>query len=256
RHAKVTADVLVEADLLGYRTHGLDLLAGYVESLQRGEMLHTGEPEVVHDSGAQSLWDARMLPGQSVIVDAMTVAMERAERFGVVTTLIRNSQHTGCHAAYLSMAVERGLFVLLTAANTRGQRIAPFGGLDPVFSPSPFAVGIPNGENPILVDVTMASTANSVVRQHYQRNDRLPWPWIQDAQGQPSDDPAVLYEEPKGTIMPLGGVDNGHKGFALILFVEALTLALSGSGHGSDGINSQSIFLQVIDPNAFAGREY
>ena len=54
RHAKVTADVLVEADLLGYRTHGLDLLAGYVESLQRGEMLHTGEPEVVHDAAPRA----------------------------------------------------------------------------------------------------------------------------------------------------------------------------------------------------------
>src|SRR5690606_31244940 len=81
-------------------------------------------------------------------------------------------------------------------------------------------------------------------------------PWIQNASGHPSDDPADLYEEPKGTITPLGGVDNGHKGFALILFVEALTLALSGNGHGSDGVDSQSVFLQVIDPNAFAGRAF
>lgn len=257
RHATVTANILVEADLLGHRTHGLDLLSNYVAALAGGEMTKAGEPTVVNDTGPQALWDARLLPGQSVIVDAMSVAVERAERHGVVTIVIRNSQHTGCHAAYLGTAVERGLFVVLTAANTRGQRIAPFGGLEPVFSPSPFAVGIPNGQDPILVDVTMASVANSVVRQHHQRGDRLPSPWLQDAEGRPSDDPSTLYDEPKGTIMPLGGLDNGHKGFGLILFVEALTLAMSGSGHGSDtAVDSQSVFLQVIDPGAFAGRAY
>jgi LDH2 family malate/lactate/ureidoglycolate dehydrogenase len=56
--------------------------------------------------------------------------------------------------------------------------------------------------------------------------------------------------------LPLGGLDLGHKGFALALFVEAITNALSGHGR-ADGANrwGASVFLQLINPASFAGRE-
>lgn len=253
-HAKVTADMLVEADLLGYKTHGLDLLPIYLEALGQGEMAKEGSPAVLADTGANVLWDGLFLPGQSLICRAMDMALERVVDHGIVTVVVRHSQHTGCHAAYLRRATDRGAMVLLTAANSVGRRIAPFGAVTPVFSPSPFAVGIPSGGAPILLDMTMASTANSVCRQHHQRGAKLPHPWLLSATGQVSDDPAMLYEA-GGTILPLGGQDNGHKGFGLILMLEALTLALSGGGHhaSQDEPPSQSVFLQIIDPAAFGG---
>lgn len=257
RHADITSAMLVEADLLGHHTHGLDLLPGYVSLLEKSEMTKSGAAIVLSDAGSRALWDGRLLPGQSLIVDAMEQATQRVSEHGIVTFVIRNSQHTGCLAAYIADAAKSGLFVLLTAANTLGQRIAPFGGLDPVFSPSPFAVGIPNGDDSILIDLTMASAANSTVRQYYQRGEFLPAPWLLSAGGEPTNNPSALYEDPRGSILPLGGVDNGQKGFGLILFVEALTLALSGNGHGTlETVPSQSVFLQVIDPDAFAGQAY
>lgn len=255
KHASVTAEVLVEADLLGHRTHGVDLLPIYVGFLRDGTMTRAGGPEAIADRGSTLLLDGRQLPGQSLIREAMDIALQRVADHGVVTVAIRRSQHTGCHAAYLAQPVEEGYFVLLTAASSFGRRIAPFGGLDPVFSPSPFAVGIPSAEGPVLVDMTMASTANSVCRQHYQRRESLPHEWLLDSTGASTADPAVLYKEPRGTILPLGGFDNGHKGFGLILMVEALALALTGQGHVfEEGESSQSVYLQVIDPQAFAGR--
>jgi len=233
RHASVTAEMLVEADLLGHRTHGVDLLPIYAGFLMEG----------------------KLLPGQSLIVRAIETAVERAEKHGVVSVAIARSQHTGCHAAYLGAAVERGYLVLITAASSYGQRIAPIGGLEAVFSPSPFAVGIPTEGEPILVDLTMASAANSVCRQHYQRKERLPHRWLLDSSGGATDDPTVLYEEPLGTILPLGGVDNGHKGIGLMLMVEALSLGLTGKPHVFEPeASSQSVYLQVIDPDAFAGK--
>jgi L-lactate dehydrogenase len=75
-----------------------------------------------------------------------------------------------------------------------------------------------------------------------------------DGHGQPSDDPAVLFKEPKGTILPLGGMDSGHKGYGLSLLVEALTGGLAGHGRADakEGWGA-TVFLQVIDPHAFAG---
>ena len=47
---------LVEADLLGHTTHGLQLAAAYLGELESGGMTPTGEPDVVADRGAAATW--------------------------------------------------------------------------------------------------------------------------------------------------------------------------------------------------------
>jgi LDH2 family malate/lactate/ureidoglycolate dehydrogenase len=67
---------------------------------------------------------------------------------------------------------------------------------------------------------------------------------------------AVLFREPKGTLLPLGGLDAGHKGYALALLVEALTGGLAGFGRAdpSEGWGA-TVYVQVLDPAAFGGRD-
>jgi LDH2 family malate/lactate/ureidoglycolate dehydrogenase len=56
--------------------------------------------------------------------------------------------------------------------------------------------------------------------------------------------------------LPLGGLELGHKGFSLALIVEALTSALAGAGRSERPAPwAASIFLQLIDPDAFGGRD-
>ena len=77
-----------------------------------------------------------------------------------------------------------------------------------------------------------------------------------DGQGRPTDDPSVLFQEPKGTILPLGGLDSGHKGYGLSLTVEALTGGLAGFGRADPGEGwGATVFLQILDPAAFAGTD-
>jgi L-lactate dehydrogenase len=83
---------------------------------------------------------------------------------------------------------------------------------------------------------------------------KMPHAWALDSAGRATDDPAVLFAEPRGTILPLGGVDSGHKGYALSLLVEALTGGLAGFGRADPAEGwGASVFLQVLDPAAFAG---
>ena len=77
---------------------------------------------------------------------------------------------------------------------------------------------------------------------------------MQDHLGNATDDPGVLFNEPKGTLLPTGGLDAGHKGYSLALLIEALTAGLSGHGRAdaNEGWGA-TVFLQIIDPEAFAG---
>src|SRR6187431_3340513 len=69
---------LVEADLLGHTTHGLQLAPAYLGDLEAGRMTPRGEPEVVADRGAAVTWDGRRLPGVWLAAKAVDLAAERA----------------------------------------------------------------------------------------------------------------------------------------------------------------------------------
>jgi L-lactate dehydrogenase len=84
---------------------------------------------------------------------------------------------------------------------------------------------------------------------------RAPGNWYVDSEGCGSDDPSVAFNDPKGALLPLGGLDAGHKGFGLGLMIEAMTGGLSGFGRADppEGWGA-SVFVQVLDPEAFGGR--
>lgn len=250
------AAILVEADLLGHDTHGLQLLSTYLQHIEAGQMKLEGEPITLADHGAVIAWDGQRLPGPWLVLRAMEIATERAKLYGSGTVTIGRSHHIACLAAYLQRATDSGLVMLLLTSAPSGASVAPFGGLRSVFSPSPIAIGFPTTEGPVLVDVSTSITTNGMTNRLRKEGKRLPHPWLIDENGEPSDDPAVLQAPHKGTILPLGGLDAGHKGYGLSLLVEALTAGLSGSGRADPPMPLDgSIFLQILDPVAFSGAE-
>jgi L-lactate dehydrogenase len=252
--AAVVADVLVEGDLMGHTTHGLQLLAPYLKELEAGTMATDGEPEVVNETEAALTWDGRRLPGPWLVIRAMAAATERARRLGTGTVVIRRSHHIASLASYHRRAAEQGTLLLLTCSDPNTCSVAPFGGLDPVFTPNPVSAGFPTGELPVSIDISTSTTTNGLTGRLHAEKGKLPAPWLIDGHGRPSDDPAVLFNEPKGTILPLGGLDSGHKGYGLSLLVEALTGGLAGHGRADPKTGwGATVFLQVIDPEAFAG---
>ena len=255
-HAKDVAEILVEGDLLGHTTHGLALLAPYLAEIESGSLRTAGSYRVVNERGASALWDGERLPGPWLTLRAVDDAAERALRYGTGTVVIRRSHHIACLAAYLPRATDRMLVVLLSCSDPNSASVAPHGGLQPVFTPDPLAFGVPTGGDPLLVDLSASLTTNGMTARMHKQGKRLPHPWLLDATGQATDDPAVLFTEPRGTILPTGGVDAGHKGYALALVVEMLTGALAGLGRADpkEGWGA-TVFVQVWDPEAFGGVE-
>ena len=252
--ARDVADILVEADLLGHDTHGLQLLSTYLQHIEAGQMKLEGEPITVADHGAVLTWDGQRLPGPWLVLRAMEIATEKAKQYGSGTVTIGRSHHIACLAAYLKRATDQGLVMLLLSSAPAGASVAPFGGLRAVFSPSPIAIGFPTGAVPVLVDVSTSITTNMLTRRLLKEGKHLAHHWLIDANGEASDDPAVLHAPRKGTILPLGGLDAGHKGYGLALLVEALTAGLAGHGR-ADPLEplGASVFLQILDPEAFSG---
>lgn len=252
--AQAVAAVLVEGDLMGHTTHGLQLLAPYLAEIEKGGMALAGEPEVLSSRPAAQLWDGRRLPGPWLVLRALEHAAQLARDQGTGTVVIRRSHHIASLASYHRRAAERGLMLLLTCSDPNAASVAPFGGLDPVFTPNPISAGFPAEGSAVSVDISTSTTTNGLTNRLYKSGSKLPAPWLIDGAGRPSDDPAVLFKEPAGTILPLGGIDSGHKGYGLSLLVEALTGGLAGHGRANprEGWGA-TVFLQVIDPGAFAG---
>lgn len=253
--AQAVAEVLVEADLLGHDTHGLDMLARYLLEIAEGRMATAGEPVTLQDRGSALTWDGCRLPGPWLVRQAIAAARERLARHPVATVVIQRSHHIGCLQAYLRPVAEEGLLILLTCSDPSGRGVTPHGGAASRLTPNPVAAGFPTGGAPVLIDVSLSTTTNAMTRRLYDEGGRLPGPWLVDADGHATDDPAVLFAQRAGAVLPLGGLDLGHKGYALALLVEALTSALAGHGR-ADGPKEwgASVFLQLVDPDGFGGR--
>ncbi|HYH65634.1 MAG TPA: Ldh family oxidoreductase [Urbifossiella sp.] len=250
----VVAAGLVEADLLGHTTHGLQLAPAYLAELRDGTMTPTGDPAVVADRGGCVTWDGRRLPGVWLAATAVDLACDRAAAHGVGTVVVRNSHHIGCLAAFLRRATDRGFLVQIASSDPAVASVAPFGGRTPVFTPDPLAVGIPTDGDPILIDVSASITTNGMANRLAKDGRRFPGRWALDADGTATDDPAVLAAG--GTLLPVGGLDHGHKGYGLALLVEALTQGLGGFGRADKPPRwGASVFVQATDPAAFGGAD-
>ena len=252
--ARTVAEILVEAYLLGHTTHGLALLAGYLGEIEKGAMTKSGAPRVLADFPSAVTWDGQRLPGPWLVVRALELAAARAKTNGTCTVVIRRSHHIACLAAYLKPVTDEGLMVLLSCSDPNVASVAPFGGRTAVMTPNPFAAAWPTEGDPVMLDASASITTNALTSRLRAEKKKFPGQWALDAAGQPTDDPAALFTTPPGTLLPTGGVDHGHKGYAFGLLVEALTGGLGGHGRADpkEGWGA-SVFVQVMSPALFGG---
>ena len=253
--SRVVAEVLVEGDLLGHDTHGLQLLSLYLADIEKGELATSGQPHVIADLPAALAWDGNRLPGTWLTAKAVDLACERAQTNGTCTITISRGHHIACLAAYLKRATEKGMMLLIAASAQELQTVAPHGGRTAVLTPNPIAAGWPTNGDPVMLDVSMSITTNGMVARLNAEAGRLPGKWLVDADGNATDDPSVMAQDPPGALLPIGGIEYGHKGYAMALLVEALTMGLSGHGRAEpiEGWTNET-FVQVLNPELFGGR--
>jgi LDH2 family malate/lactate/ureidoglycolate dehydrogenase len=254
--AHTVADILVEGDLLGHTTHGLQLLAPYLNELESGGMTRTGQPVVVADFPSAVTWDGCRLPGPWLVVRALELAATRTRSQGTCSVVIRRCHHTACLAAYLRPIAEQGLMAILTCSDPTCGGVAPHGGRRSLYTPNPLAAAWPTNGDPVILDISMSIATNGLTKRLHAEGGRFSGLWAVDGDGNPTNDPAALFGDNPGALLPMGGLDHGHKGYAMALLVEALTSGLAGRGRADPAEGwTANVYVQVIDPALYGSRD-
>lgn len=247
--------VLIEGDLMGHHTHGVKLAQGYLKDIRNGHAkTDAASLVIVSQTAVVRQYDANYLLGPYSVECALTAAAASAEVYGIGVANIRRSHHIACLAAYLKPYTDRGLMPIIYTSDPAVASVAPFGGLDPVYTPNPIAIGIPNGDEPILIDVSMSNVTNGLVNKARATGQQLDHATLLDNRGELTRDPNALFSTPPGSILSLGGLEFGHKGFALGAMVEALTAGLGGFGRRDAPTGwGAAVCVMVLDPRHFGG---
>ncbi|HEY8252954.1 MAG TPA: malate/lactate/ureidoglycolate dehydrogenase [Burkholderiales bacterium] len=248
--AKLVAENLVTANLMGHDSHGIGMMPRYVEALLEGGLHPNRQVEVKFDAGALLTLDGCAGYGQSVGVQATQMAIARAREHGTAIVALGNSHHLGRIGHWAEMAVAQGLVSLHFVNVQSFARVAPFAGADRRFGTNPVCIGIPlPGEPPFLLDMATSAVAQGKLRVAHNKRAKIPPGWLIDDQGNPTDDPRW------GVVAPLGAMAcfGEHKGYGLAVACELLGGALTGGGVTDYDNKTQRRVLNgmisiVIDP--------
>ena len=264
KYLNVCADVLLSADELGFKSHGLSRLGYYVKRIKDGVIDVNAIPEIVRDNKSCVTIDGHNALGQIVGKYAMNQAIEKAQNHGISCVAVRNSSHYGIASYYSRYATKHNL-VGMSFTNAR-PAVAPFNGIEPKMGTNPYAIAFPSDMGyPFSIDCATSA---------YQRGDlevmsrQTPNQYVPNC-AIVSQNKNLTFERSlrwlkKGiaALTPIGG----HKGSGLSIAIELMCSAfqsgaymsrLSGLYEGDTDNPSYDIghFFVCIDPENFTELE-
>jgi len=227
----VIAEVFLAAELRGHASHGMLRLKDYYELWKSGRINVSPAVKVVYESPGTAVVDGDNAVGMVAAKRSMQIAIEKAKAAGTGWVATRNSNHFGIAGYYAMMALKADMIgICLTNANPL---VAPTFSISRMMGTNPIAVAIPAKDQPPLVaDFATTPIARGKLAVSEKKGERVAFGFVQDKNGQPSDDPSVLKSG--GSMLTLGGdrVHGSHKGYCLSALVDIFSAVLSGANFG------------------------
>lgn len=231
QHAELAAESLLRADLRGVDSHGIARLNGYVRLWEAKRANATPKIDIVHQTLSTATVDGDGGLGLVVAPFAMDLAIEKAGVAGTGWVAVRNSNHFGIAGHHALKALDNDMIgIVMTNASAL---VAPTFSIERLLGTNPICVAVPSGsEPPFVADLATTTAANGKLELLQRRNQSAPSGWIQDKDGNISNNPHEL--KAGGALLPLGGNrENGsHKGYALGAIVDIFSGVLSGANYG------------------------
>ena len=251
---KVACEVLVEANLRGIDSHGINVLPYYLGKAQAGQIVPQARPAVISETQTTAVFDAQQAIGHYSSQLAMDAAIKRARVSGLGAAVVRNSTHNGAISHYTIRAARQRMIGI--AATACAPHVAPHGGTSGLHGTNPISYAFPvEDSDPVVFDLSTGYSHGKLTDQA-ERDGVLPANRALDADGNPTTDVESLKN---GWLLPVAG----HVGFGLGLLVDALTAGLSDNpigrqvplAHDTSGPYYGSFFALAISPEAFGGSD-
>jgi L-2-hydroxycarboxylate dehydrogenase (NAD+) len=251
------AECLVEADLRGISSHGVNRIPIYTKRFRLKLVNPKPALKLAAPTPVASHIDGNNGMGFIAATRAMAAAVESARNCGVGMAVASHSNHFGIAANYLLQALDAGMASMVLTNASPAMPI--WGGRSPFLGTSPLGMAVPGGEKqpPLVLDMATAVAARGKIRRAAERGESIPEGWALDEHGRPTIDAAAAY---RGILLPLAG----PKGSGLSLMMEALAGVLSGAAFGGEVKNQyvdfetpQNVghFFLAFRPDLFISRD-
>ena len=270
--AEICADVLLESDKRGIESHGCNRFKPvYLDRIKAGIQNPVTNFEIIKETETTAVVDGHDGMGQVIGYKAMSMAIEKAKKYGMGMVVVRNSCHYGIAGYYTSMATSAGC-VGMTGTNAR-PTVAPTFGVKGAFGTNPLTLGVPTDEKFDFNFDAASSTYQNGKLEYYARIGKdAPAGALVGIDGEAyegtSADALKTMARGEAALCTLGGAGEegcGYKGYGFAMFVELMSAVLQ-DGHygryltGKDENGNQrpyglGHFFIAIDTDHFLGEE-
>ena len=262
--ARVIAEVILEADLNGIESHGIQRLIRYHNAMKDGEVVVNAPLEIVHETPVSATIEANKGMGQVVGQFANNLAIAKAKQSGIGMVAVRGSNHYGIAGYYTHLAAKQDM-IGVCMTNTEAIMVPTFA-KRAMLGTNPIAVSMPADPAPFLFDAATTVVPRGKLEVYNKREKPLPDGWALDVNGNACGNSSeVLHNiigKLGGGIAPLGGVgeeNSGYKGYGFGLICELFTAVMAGgltSNHCvTKDINTISHCFWAIDYGIFGDKK-
>ena len=269
--AEICADVLLESDRRGIESHGVNRFKPiYVDRINIGIQNPKTNFEIVKEGPTTAVVDGHDGMGQVIGYKSMSMAIEKAKKYGMGMVAVRNSCHYGIAGYYATMATKEGM-IGITGTNARPS-IAPTFGVENMMGTNPLTFGLPTDEDfPFVIDCATSIVQRGRIEYYARIGKETPAGTVISREGKALTDSEQILKDlvsGKAALAPLGGIGEelaGYKGYGYAAVVEILSVALSDANYmkmlTGIGENGEKVpyhlghFFIAIDTNAFLGED-
>lgn len=229
--ADTIAEVFLAAEVRGHASHGMIRIKDYYDLWKAGRVNVKPDIRIVHETPSTAVVDGDRAVGMLAAKRSMEIAIAKAATAGTGWVATRNSNHFGIAGYYAMMALSHNMAgICLTNANPL---VAPTFSISKMMGTNPIAVAIPAlNQPPFIADFATTPIARGKLAVAEKKGEKVPYGFVQDKTGKPSDDPAILKSG--GSMLTLGGdrAHGSHKGYCLSAIVDIFSAVLSGANFG------------------------
>ena len=223
KEAKISAEVIINAELVGAPSHGVSRLKMYCDRIKKKLINPKAKINIKKISKSISLVNANNSIGFVAADIGIKQAISNAKKTGIGLVGVRNSGHYGLSSYFIQKAINKNLIAI--CFTNAPPAIAPYGAKKSLFGTNPIAFGFPSfKKKPFIFDSSMSKINRGKIRVAAKLGKKIPYGVALDKNGNITTNAKKALE---GVQLPMGD----FRGSGLAWVVDILSGVMTGSAH-------------------------